>query len=439
MISLVSGCTVSVPPGLINPGASGSNGTITERSENRNRNPIILSFTANPTNLTTRGGSITFQVDAIDEDGDTLKYSWSATGGTLSTTSGRIVSWSPPDQTGTYTVMVSVSDGRGGSAEGAQNLVVRDDGTSSTTGAPAQTEPMSGNTSSSSAAAVRGTWAKVNTPFQVTNMFVLSPDNVWIIGDDGQAAYTTNGGGRWQTLKVGQSRLTSVFFVNQSIGYIGSENGVIFTTTNGGERWELIDTGLSDTIGAIAFKDAAEGLLSTHRGIWSTSDAGKTWTQQADKGGGRLQYLADGSAWVVDSSAFSLPTAHRLSGGVWVPLNDRLERIHMVSGQRGFGLIGNKLATTDDGGRSWTVHERLKGSVEVISGTYIHGLSVTPAGDRVEIFVGNSNYVSDDGGDTWRKRGDTSIFNGSQASQVLVFPGNRGWLLYNFGLYRLID
>ena len=95
----------------------------------KNQVPVITAFTANPTNTSAAGQVITFGIDAIDKDNDVLSYSWTATGGTLSTTTGRLVSWTPPSAAGTYTVQVSLSDGKGGTAEGAQNIIVKDDGT----------------------------------------------------------------------------------------------------------------------------------------------------------------------------------------------------------------------------------------------------------------------------------------------------------------------
>jgi hypothetical protein len=91
------------------------------------RNPIIQSFTATPTNVT-QGQAITFQVLAHDPDRQPLQLNWSATDGTLSTNTGHVVSWIPPATPGTYTVMVTITNGRGGFATGAHNLVVQADG-----------------------------------------------------------------------------------------------------------------------------------------------------------------------------------------------------------------------------------------------------------------------------------------------------------------------
>jgi PKD domain len=100
------------------------------------RNPIIQAYTANPTNTTSAGMPITFQVVAHDGEDDVLQYNWSATGGTLSTNTGQVVSWIPPDRSGVYTVTVTVANGRGGFVMGSQNLTVQGDGTAGIGGKP---------------------------------------------------------------------------------------------------------------------------------------------------------------------------------------------------------------------------------------------------------------------------------------------------------------
>lgn len=95
----------------------------------KNQAPTITSYTANPTNTTSAGQAITFTLDVVDPEGDILKYSWTATGGTLNTNTGRSVLWTPPSEAGTHVVHVSISDQKGGSAEGSQNVIVKADGT----------------------------------------------------------------------------------------------------------------------------------------------------------------------------------------------------------------------------------------------------------------------------------------------------------------------
>jgi len=103
-------------------GAGGSV-TVTVSVDNRmNAPPTISSLTADPSSVRL-GGTITFTAEAFDPDGDTLTYSWNATGGSISG-SGETVSWKAPSSVGTYTVACSVSDGYGGADSRAATLTV---------------------------------------------------------------------------------------------------------------------------------------------------------------------------------------------------------------------------------------------------------------------------------------------------------------------------
>lgn len=107
----------------------------------QNRPPVINALTANPTSITvTSGQPLTMQAVASDPDGETIAYNWTATGGTLNTTTGQLVYWVPPVTPGTYAVSVVVTDGRGASTSGSVNIMVNASGTavvSPHTGSPA--------------------------------------------------------------------------------------------------------------------------------------------------------------------------------------------------------------------------------------------------------------------------------------------------------------
>ncbi len=109
------------------------------------RNPVIQAFTANPGNFVPAGQPITFQVVAHDPADQPLQYNWSATGGTLSATTGQLIVWTPPEKAGTYTVSTMISNARGGATSGHQNLIVQADGSAKLTAEPApapKTEPQ---------------------------------------------------------------------------------------------------------------------------------------------------------------------------------------------------------------------------------------------------------------------------------------------------------
>lgn len=101
--------------------------------------PIIQSFTANPSNMVPQGQPITFTVVANDPGKQSLQFNWSATGGLLSTNTGRVVTWTPPTQPGIYTVSTIITNARGGAVTGTQNLTVLADGSIKQTPANTQT------------------------------------------------------------------------------------------------------------------------------------------------------------------------------------------------------------------------------------------------------------------------------------------------------------
>jgi len=87
-----------------------------------NNPPLITSLSASLATVAP-GGSSTITCVASDPDGDTLTYTWSASGGTISGT-GSSVTWVAPGVEGTYNISVTVDDGRGGTDTSATPVVV---------------------------------------------------------------------------------------------------------------------------------------------------------------------------------------------------------------------------------------------------------------------------------------------------------------------------
>ncbi|MBN1205728.1 MAG: cadherin-like domain-containing protein [Myxococcaceae bacterium] len=95
-----------------------------------NKNPTLTGPTAPATQLEA-GASVALTVQASDPDGDTLTYAWDQTApasptGTFSSTSVSNPTWTAPtpSTTGPFTLRVTVSDGKGGSAQGTVTLTV---------------------------------------------------------------------------------------------------------------------------------------------------------------------------------------------------------------------------------------------------------------------------------------------------------------------------
>lgn len=78
-----------------------------------NQPPVISSLTANNEEEVSPGDSRQIECTASDPDGDELSYTWSADGGNISG-EGSVIIWTAPDEVGTYTITVQVTDGRDG-------------------------------------------------------------------------------------------------------------------------------------------------------------------------------------------------------------------------------------------------------------------------------------------------------------------------------------
>ena len=88
-----------------------------------NHAPIISSLTANPFSIDTNQ-TTTISCTASDEDGDTLTYTWTKNGGTISG-SGSTIIWTAPTTAGTYTIICTVSDGNGGEDSESVDIIVK--------------------------------------------------------------------------------------------------------------------------------------------------------------------------------------------------------------------------------------------------------------------------------------------------------------------------
>ncbi len=93
--------------------------TITVRTNNP---PTIASLIADA-EWTVPSGTLQVACSTLDLDGDELSYDWSTTAGSISGT-GPVVSWTAPQEVGTYEVTVMVRDGYGGLATKTLSLSV---------------------------------------------------------------------------------------------------------------------------------------------------------------------------------------------------------------------------------------------------------------------------------------------------------------------------
>ena len=104
---------------LIGCGGGGSGGP------GANQSPVIDSISLTPASYVAPQQNISLSIVAHDPDGDAISYSWSTDLGTLNTTGGTTVEWTAPSApiSGTGTIEVSVSDGKGGLATARKTVL----------------------------------------------------------------------------------------------------------------------------------------------------------------------------------------------------------------------------------------------------------------------------------------------------------------------------
>jgi hypothetical protein len=81
-----------------------------------NRSPDIRSINISPGTVYT-GGQYEIFADVLDLDGDSIAYSWSATGGALSNSGSNPAIWNAPGTPGDYSITLAASDDKGNKSE----------------------------------------------------------------------------------------------------------------------------------------------------------------------------------------------------------------------------------------------------------------------------------------------------------------------------------
>ncbi len=106
----------------VEDGKGGSAQASLTMSVGANQAPLISSLVANPSNIL-YANSTTITCIASDPDGDVVRYSWSASEGSISGV-GEKVTWVAPNKGGNFNITVLVSDGKGGETTGNVMITV---------------------------------------------------------------------------------------------------------------------------------------------------------------------------------------------------------------------------------------------------------------------------------------------------------------------------
>ena len=93
-------------------------------------------------------------------------------------------------------------------------------------------------------AVIKGWFAQSGgTPLALNDVYLVTENTGYIIGQNGTILKTTNGGSNWvsQTSPL-STQFESISFFDVNNGYIAGQNGTVLSTTNGGLVWNSLNS-----------------------------------------------------------------------------------------------------------------------------------------------------------------------------------------------------
>jgi photosystem II stability/assembly factor-like uncharacterized protein len=300
----------------------------------------------------------------------------------------------------------------------------------------------------------------------------------WAGGANGTVLRTVDGGDHWERRPIdGAARLEfrgiHAISGNEAWALSAGNGGAsrIYHTTDGGSHWALQFTNTDSTafFDCITFFDARHGAAYSDASqgrttVLRTADAGAHWTLlpqsavpaplageggfassnscivsvdgrhgwiSASEPGARIFRTADaGATWTI--AAASTPFFHSSTGGITaISFRDTKHGIGVaarVDAAMTRDTTSASVATTDDGGITWTLRTRPPRAGS-LSGVAL----VSKAGDKTAVVAGYGGlFVTDDNGQTW----DVATTNGYWAVRA---AGKRAWAVGTGGRITRLD
>jgi hypothetical protein len=403
----------------------GSGGAIYQSNSlaTTNNAPVITSLVAQT--MRSARAPITLAVSATDADGDSLNYRWDAGDGIHSGTSSVFTNTYAAG--GTYSVSVTVNDGKGGSVTSGTSLVVSDPAQSFTlvsggSATASGTVTLNGIASSGSLAVAVGDKGKVVTSTDGktwTDRTLSSPTNMHLQGVawDGTrfvavgldyasgwvgVIHTSTDGISWSKKYTSSTSSSSINAFRSVVGtggtlLVGGDAGRLLRSTDGGSAWTSVSSGAV----SISTAHSVTGLAYGSGTFVATSH---TYNSVAS-GDGQIYTSADGSTWTTKTSGSGLTSSTDINSIAY--LNNRFV---------GSGWYSKLRVSTDNGATFTTT----RSSTELTPALAYGGGVYLAAG--VDQDSGNAKiHVLSTDGTTWTQ---SSAPTGAVSEKAATFFNN---------------
>jgi photosystem II stability/assembly factor-like uncharacterized protein len=139
------------------------------------------------------------------------------------------------------------------------------------------------------------TWKRSRSPIRYLMFDGIFTDDAHgvVVGAGGSILFTEDAGLSWNKSSVfgnSETKLNSVFFLNQKNGWTVGSQGKIFQTVNGGKTWREQKSNVAKDLTDVFFNNSAEGWAIGDEGtILYTATAGNVWTIVNTKVGHKLE------------------------------------------------------------------------------------------------------------------------------------------------------
>ena len=290
------------------------------------------------------------------------------------------------------------------------------------------------------------------TDVELRGLSIVSPSVVWASGQRGTVVHTTDGGVHWTRDTIpgaGTLDLRAIAATSPATAHAISigDSSRVYRSTDGGRTWSLRWSAMrkGTFLDAIRFWDARHGIAMSDPVdgkllVITTSDGGDTWQEipsdrlppalQGEGGfaasGTCLAVYGTSHVWIATGGAASARLYHSPDRGATWTVHDtplragvasagvfsvafRDERHGVIAGgdYEKPSLRGRNLATTSDGGATWTLTD----SAATPAG-YRSAVAIVPrtrANTLVAVGLTGTD-LSIDGGATWQ-RADSTGYN----------------------------
>lgn len=215
------------------------------------------------------------------------------------------------------------------------------------------------------------------TSMRFMSMWIVSPDTVYMGGNNGIIIKTVNGGNNWLTLPTNDTvQIWGLQFVNSNTGFAAGSYGHVIKTTNAGATWSL-NTVLQNQnlLSYIYFTNQNTGYISGSVIIIKTTNAGANWTAlnaafQNYEGLNQIQFIDDLTGYGVSSQNRFFKTSN--AGLNWTISNagsNSLMGEYFVNANTGYACGWNgAILYTSDAGSSWT--SQASGLTDILTSIY---------------------------------------------------------------------